>query len=141
MRAVGLVQLQRSGSHGSRGITAEGLKDVTLGMALGIDAAVLVFGLEQQFPVGDSQYFDHTLQARGALEGFLYKILPVGQGHEWLGMSLTGNWPQTAANATGKNYRDQFHNRVLNGHLKLSTSGNLHLFFITEHHRGSRSGA
>ncbi|MNP42768.1 hypothetical protein D3C76_1365550 [compost metagenome] len=74
-----------------------------------INFPVLILCFEEEFSIGNGEHLGHPFQLGSTEEGFLNKILPIRQHHEWLRVSLTRDWPKAATDATRKYYRDQFH--------------------------------
>ena len=62
--------------------------------------AILIFGLEEEFTVGDGENFRNIRQCGAAQQGLLQQALPVRQADEGLRMQFTGNRPQAGACAT-----------------------------------------
>ncbi|MCY1421085.1 hypothetical protein D9M71_367290 [compost metagenome] len=105
--AMNLLQMDGCRSDGCSSVASKWFQDIAEVAVLAIDGPVLVFRLEEEFPVGDCQYLRHAIQIERTLQRFLQKILPIGQGHEGFGVGFSGDRPKATTGSPTNDHRKE----------------------------------
>ncbi|MNZ89986.1 hypothetical protein D3C78_1089330 [compost metagenome] len=75
---IHLLQLQGCHRHSSSRVATEGFENEALRDPAAAGQAILVFGLEEQFAIGNGHNLGHILKGRGTTEGLLNQVLAIG---------------------------------------------------------------